>query len=165
MDDQQDLMLRVSKLERQNLLLKIVGVAIVATFGLAGWRFSAPTKFDAIQVRQLEVVDGHGVPVVTLTSTRNDSGGSIVLRDQSGDKRSWWESDAGSSRMIFQSPEPSGEGATIAGMSVVPGRAQISLLGAKGASLMESIQADSPSIAITNSNGATVFAAPWNRKG
>jgi hypothetical protein len=157
---------RLQRLERSNSRLRvyvaILGVGAVVLLS-AGWKQNGRSAMDSLQVHRLEVLDGRGVPVITLSPMRGDAGGTIVLRDQSGDKRSWWETDSGTSRIVFQSPEPKGDESTIAGLAASPGRAQVSLLGPKGASLVGAVQTDQPSVALKNSNGATLFAAPWNK--
>jgi hypothetical protein len=166
MDSIDTLSRRLDRLERENRNLRRLGLAgcgIVSCFVLAAWRSARVDPMDTLQVHKLEVLDPRGVPMITLSPTRNNTGGSIVLRDNSGDKRSWWETDAGTARIVFESPTGKADERTIAGLATMPGKAQMSLLGASGSSVLNTVQNDRPSVTIQDSAGRSLFSAPWNR--
>jgi len=157
---------RLEKLETENRRLRLVGFGCVCGFcflALVAWRSPNTQKFESLQVQKLEVVDSRGVPLITLSPNRNNAGGSIVLRDSSGDKRSWWETEPGIARIVFESANATSDDKTIAGLSSVPGCAQLSLLGPKGGSVVSMVQRDRPSVTLQDTNGRSLFTAPWTK--
>ena len=165
MDSSNDIAVRVARLERENRNLKraaLIGAGVMSCLLLAAWRTPQANVTDTLQVHRLEVVDSRGVPMVALGLTRNGAGGSIVLRDSTGDKRSWWETEMGQSRIVFESPTGKGEQRTVAGLSTTPERSQLSLIGPMGASIQSYVQGDRPNMSLQDTNGRQLFTAPWN---
>ena len=164
MDAMNDVVRRLERLERENSTLRricLLGCGLLGALALIAWRSPKVDTFDSLQVHRLEVLDARGVPMITLSPTRDSGGGSIVLRDSSGDKRSWWESEIGGGRIVFESPIGTGDDRTIAGLSTTPGKAQMSLLGPKGGSVLNSVQNDHPSVSLQDTAGRSLFSAPW----
>jgi hypothetical protein len=166
MDRTDQLAARLDRLERENRLLRRIGLAgcgFLSCLVLGAWRSAKVEAMDTLQVHRLEVLDSRGVPMITLAPTRGDAGGTIILRDSSGDKRSWWETDAGAARIVFESPTGKTDERTIAGLSTVPGKAQISLLGTSGGSFLGVVQSNRPSITLQDPSGKPLFSAPWQK--
>jgi hypothetical protein len=152
---------RLDRLERQNLRLKIGLVAAVA-LTIVGFRSAAGGPVDLIQAHQIQVVDERGVPLVTLAAARNNAGGAIILRDSSGEKRTWWEASTDSARLVLDSPAQQG-GDTVAGMAATGSGARASLLGPTGASFEATVQNEMPHISLSAANGKSLFSAPWRK--
>lgn len=166
MHESNDIAVRVARLERENRNLKraaLIGAGLMSCLVLAAWRSPQNDAADTLRVHRLEVVDSRGVPMVSLGTTRNDSGGSITLRDSTGDKKSWWETESGQSRIVFESQAPGSDQKTVAGLSTTPEGSQLSLIGPMGASIQSSVQGDRPHLSLQDSNGKQLFSAPWNR--
>jgi hypothetical protein len=165
MDASDQLSARLDKLERQNRNLKQAGLVVcglATVLIITAWRSPHNESFDSLTVGKLEVIDAKGIPVIALSPNRANTGGTIVLRDNSGDKRSWWETDAGSARIVFESPNGKNDERTIAGLSTTPGKAQMSLLGSKGDSILDSVENDRPTVTLQDAHGKSLFAAPWH---
>ena len=150
---------RLDRLERQNRLLK-TAVAIGAVALIVGWKAGTP---ELIQAHQFQVVDERGVPLVTLAAARNGVGGSIILRDSLGEKRTWWEAAPDSARFVLDSPASKGQGDTVAGLAATSTGARASLLGPTGASVEAQVQNDKPRLSLSGAHGESLFSAPWQK--
>ena len=135
---------------------EIVTIFLIA---VVGWRGSAET----LKAQKLEIVDERGVPLVTLGAARNDSGGSIVLRDRDGEKRGWWEASPEESNLSLNSSKPDGSQQTTLGMNVGPKNARVAIISPSGALLSANMEGDTPKIEMYNSKGAMIFGAPWKK--
>jgi len=155
----EQLALRVERLEKKNRFLSLaLGFCLsVPLLALAGWQ-AAP---DTLRVRRLEVVDERGVPLVTLAPTRNNEGGSIVLRDSAGERRSWWQSGPNSSALTLNSQTPDGQGDTTLGMAVGPKSAKMTMIGKSGSTLSAALENEEPRLDLWNAKGVLLFGAPW----
>ncbi len=158
-DQIEQLAARVERLERRNRFLSL-GLAMclsVPLLALLGWQ-SAP---ETLRVRRLEVVDERGVPLVTLAPTRNNEGGSIVLRDSSGERRTWWQSGLNSSALTLNSQTDVGEGDTTLGLAVGPKTAKLTMIGKSGSTMSASLENEEPRLDLWNAKGNLLFGAPW----
>jgi hypothetical protein len=161
--EHQNLLQRVERLERSNRRLGLVSAAclLVPALALLGWR-QAPTIPDVIQTHKLEIVDQHGVPLVTLNGGRNDEGGAVTLRDKDGERRAWWTaSPDGSNLGLVKERDIKTEGSYTVGMSVAANAAEVNLISpANGMSSM-TVRDDKPRIELWGIKGNSVFAAPF----
>jgi hypothetical protein len=153
-----DLARRIELLERKNKRLSLLcaGCLAVPFLALVGWQQAS----DTVRVRRLEIVDDRGVPLVTLGAARNNEGGSIVLRDAQGEKRSWWEVGPERGTLSMNSAKADGTNDTTLGFQVGPKTARMSMISKGGALLSASMAGDDPQLEIYNAKGATLFAAP-----
>jgi len=153
-----DLESRVQRLERRAAWHPwLLGWAVISLpLCLVGWQKGGPEK---LRVSSLEVVDERGVPMIQLGTGRRGEGGSITLRDASGEKRGWWQVSPGQS--ILTLSQDGEEAATTAGFSVAAERAKFHLLGKDGSSVNAGAGAAQPELEIRNRNGASMFRAPW----
>jgi hypothetical protein len=156
--ESQELIARVERLERKNRMLTLMCgfCMLVPMLALVGWQNAS----DTARVKRLEVVDDRGVPLITLGAGRNGEGGSIVLRDSMGEKRSWWEVGPQSGAFTLNSAKGDGTNDTTLGLNVGPKTARMSMISQNGALLSANIQGDDPQVELYNSKGSTLFAAP-----
>lgn len=114
-----------------------------------------------MRVRRLEVVDSRGVPLVAIGTDRTEEGGSIVLRDKLGEKRSWWQAGPRKAEITLSSADEHGENDTTLGFTVAPDLAKVLLIGKGGAILSEEMGPSGPRLELLNDSGKSVFSAPW----
>jgi hypothetical protein len=157
--DPEQLIVRVERLERKNRLLTLAcGVCMaVPLLALVGWQNAS----DTVKMKRLEIVDDRGVPLITLGATRGNDGGSIVLRDNLGEKRSWWEVGPEKGAFTLNSAKPDGSNDTTLGLQVGPKNARMSMISKNGALLSANMNGDNPQLELYNAKGNTVFAAPF----
>lgn len=161
-----ELVARIERLERANRRLTLLSGAmlLVPVVAIAGWQdaVQAPAVPDVIRARKIEVVDGKGVPMVSLTTGRNDEGGAMTLRDKTGERRGWWTSSPeGSSLALVKEKDAKMEGSNTAGFSVTPSSAEMNLIGPQNAMFSSTVKDDQPRLELWNSKGSLLFSAPW----
>lgn len=163
MSPDQDVLARLERLERSNRRLRwIAGLGFAfPLLAIAGWQSAVP---DVLRVHRLEVVDSRGVPYVTLAPERTGSGGSIVLRDQMGEKRSWWEVGPGTAALGMVSEDNADAHNSTLGFSVAPRRAEVDLIAGDGASLSASLKDEKPRLDIWSRDGKSLFGAPFKSR-
>ncbi|CAN5452343.1 hypothetical protein BH11ARM1_BH11ARM1_16060 [soil metagenome] len=150
---------RITRLERQNRVLLIVCLALpIAT--LVGWK----SQSDTIQAKRIEIVDDHNVPLVILEKSRTGEGGSIILRDKNGEKRSWWEVAPETGALTLNSAKADGTNDTTLGIQVGPGNARMAIISKAGASLAATMEGDNPQLEMSSAKGSSLFSAPWKGK-
>ncbi len=161
--DNTQLIARIEQLERANrrLMLAAISGMIAPVLVIAGWK-QAPTVPDVLQAHKLEIVDQHGVPLVTLNTGRNDEGGAVTLRDKDGERRAWWTSSPdGSNLGLVKEHDPKKEGSYVAGMSVGATAAEMNLISPQNGMLSATIRDDKPRLDLWGIKGNSVFAAPF----
>jgi len=170
MSEQHNLALsaRIERLERANRRLSLTcGLSLfVPLLAIIGWQNATPpaTQIDSLQVHKLEVVDPHGVPLVTLNTGRNDEGGSITLRDKNGERRAWWTADPdGSNLALAKEKEPNSDGMNTAGFSVSAGSAEMNLIGPGNGMFAATVREDQPKLDLWSPKGVSLFTAPWKK--
>jgi hypothetical protein len=149
---------RVERLEKRNRLLSGL-LLILPVLAAVGWQGAS----DTLKVRRLEVVDARGVPMVTLGTSRDDEGGSIILRDSGGEKRGWWEATPERSALSLNSSKADGTEDTTLGLQVGPKNARLAIISPGGALLSANMEGDTPKVEMYNAKGAMIFGAPWNK--
>jgi hypothetical protein len=156
-----ELLTRIERLEQKNRRLTLACAVCMLVPGLAlvGWQ----NANDTVKVKRLEVVDDHGVPLITLGATRGNDGGSIILRDAQGEKRSWWEVGPEKGAFTLNSAKPDGSNDTTLGLQVGSKNARMSMISKNGAMLSANMNGDNPQLELYNSKGATLFMAPFKR--
>lgn len=157
MNDSHFLEQRITRLERQNRIL-LYGLGTVALLAVIGWQ--APRKPEALKVTRLEVVDHRGVPLVVIAPARKDEGGSIVLRDSDGERRSWWETSPQSTAIGMVAGEIESPSSTL-GLSASANQTTISLLGQGGTAVTLETNPSTPRLEMLDKSGRSVFKAPW----
>jgi hypothetical protein len=123
---------------------------------IVGWQNAS----DTVRVKRLEVVDDRGVPLITLGGARGNEGGSIILRDGLGEKRSWWEVGPEKGAFTLNSAKSDGTNDTTLGLQVGPKTARMSIISRSGAMLSANMNDDDPQLELYNAKGTTLFAAP-----
>ncbi|HWD40560.1 MAG TPA: hypothetical protein VG944_17055 [Fimbriimonas sp.] len=151
---------RVRRLERANSRLRTVSVLGCLCFAAALFGFKTQGPESLIQARKLQIVDNQGVPVVTMEPGRQ-GGASIVLRDESGDRRVWITSEGGTSRLGMICGDEDSPKASV-GLSAEASQATLSLSGGKATGSM-SVRGQKPSVELVGDNGQTLFVAPWRK--
>lgn len=156
-----ELLLRIERLERKNQVLTFVCGAcmLMPVLALVGWQ----NANDTVKMKRLEIVDDRGVPLITLGAARGNEGGSIVLRDSLGEKRSWWEVGMEKGAFTLNSAKPDGSNDTTLGLQVGSKNARMSMISKNGAMLSANLNGDNPQLELYNAKGATLFAAPFKR--
>lgn len=165
--DTLDVVARIERLERANRRLTLLscGLLLLPVFGIAGWQDPALTVPDVLKVKRLEVIDQRGVPMVTLSTGRNDEGGAMTLRDKNGERRAWWTSNPdGSNLALVREADIKADGSTTAGMSVSKSSAEMTLLSPNNAMFSTSVRDDKPRMELYNTKGVLLFSAPWKTK-
>ena len=135
--DPSEIQVRLSRLERQNRWLTLFCCISLSVplFAIVGWQTAkdaGQSSSDVLKVSRLEVVDSHGVPLVTLGADRASEGGMIMLRDKLGEKRTWWQAGPRTANLTFSSEDTQGENDTTLGFTVGPDLAKILLIGKSG---------------------------------
>lgn len=149
---------RIEKLEKRNRLLT-GGLLILPLLTVVGWQSNS----DVWRTHRLEIIDDHNVPLITLSASRGDGGGSIVMRDKDGEKRGWWTAAPGESALTLNSSKSDGTQDTTLGLQVGPKNARMSIISSGGALLSTNMEGDTPKLEMVNAKGATVFEAPWKK--
>lgn len=116
---------------------------------------------DLIQAKKIQVVDDKGIPLVSLEPTRGNEGGSIVLRDKSGDPKAWFNTGDGTARIGMISGAVDQPTATL-GLSVSPDQTHIGLSSGR-ASMTSSVENEKPYFEIIGRDGKALFSAPWRK--
>jgi hypothetical protein len=157
-----DVLARLERLERSNRRMRLVCLASLSVplLTLVGWQTANPVA-EILRVRRLEVVDERGVPLVTLGKERTGDGGSVVLRDRLGEKRSWWQVGPNSGAFAILSEDKDDQKNATAGISVGPRKAEISLFSGNGAALSAGVRNEQPRLDLWSSQGKNLFGAPW----
>lgn len=158
MDEHSKILDRIERLEKCNRVLT-AGLVLAALVAVIGWQ--APP--GPLKVTKLEVIDDHGVPLVTVGPARENAGGSIVLRDKDGEKRAWWDVAPGQGAFSLNSSSPDGSDSVTLGLQVGPKNAHLSMVGAGSEMLSSALENGSPKIELYNQKGALIFGAPWKR--
>ena len=167
MNAETDLLERVSRLERANrrLTLLCASCLIVPVLALVGWQEAEAPIPAVLKVHELQVVDQHGVPLVTLATGRSEEGGAITLRDKNGEKRAWWLANAdGASLALAKEKTPQVDGSNTAGFSVSQSSAEMNLIGPGNGMLSATVRDDQPRVDLWSAKGKSLFAAPWQTK-
>ena len=161
--ENKQLLARIERLERSNrrlTLAAIVGV-ITPVLMLAGWKQAAQVP-DVLQAHKLEIVDQHGVPMVSLNTGRNDEGGSVTLRDKDGERRAWWScSPNGSNLGLVKEHDAKAEGSYVAGFSVGASAAEMNLISPANGMCSATVRDDKPRLDLWGAKGNSVFGAPF----
>ncbi len=154
---------RLERVERSNRQLKFACGLCLAfpLLAVAGWQTAKPIP-EVLQAHRFEVLDPQGVPVVAISSNRTSDGGSIVLRDKTGERRGWFEAvpSGGSMGLIGAAPEDTG--GTSIGLSASSEQATIGLSGRNSSGLNVDVSKDQPKIDLWNAKGS-LFTAPWKK--
>jgi hypothetical protein len=152
---------RLRAVEKKNRILTALCslCLVVPAMAIAGWR----DQQQDLKVHSLQVMDARGVPMVTLGVTRDSTGGSITLRDATGDRRSWWETGVNTSNLTMSSDAPDRSSDSTVGLSVGPKMAKLGMVSHNGAIASVNLNADSPRIDLWNSKGMLLFGAPWQK--
>ena len=161
--DNSELVERIERLERANRRLTFLGIGglVVAALAIVGWK-QAPEIQDVLQVHELQVVDQHGVPLLTLNTGRNAEGGEITLRDKDGERRAWWACDPdGSNLGLVKEKDTKMEGSYTAGFSVGATAAEMNLISPGNGMSSVTVRDDKPRIDLWGKKGNSVFAAPF----
>lgn len=156
--DVDQLTARIERLERKNRTLT-VALLCLPLLAAVGW----VQADNVLRVKRLEIVDDHGVPLVTLSPDRLDEGGMITLRDKEGEKRAWWQAGPGTSSLTLNSEGPDGSGDSTLGLTVGPKRSSVSMISKGGASLSAGLQGDNPKLELYDGKGHPLFVAPWKK--
>lgn len=167
MNAETNLLVRVERLERANRRLALLCGAclVLPVLALAGWQEAEAPIPQLLKVHELQVVDQHGVPLVTLATGRNEEGGAITLRDKNGEKRAWWMSSAeGASLALAKEKTPLVDGSNTAGFSVSQSSAEMNLIGPDNGMLSATVHDDQPHLDLWGPKGKSLFAAPWQTK-
>lgn len=161
MTEVQALTARLERLEKRNRLLTLMCGACLAIpiLAIVGWQSTT----DTVRVKRLEVIDDRGVPMITLSTARNGQGGSIVMRDSLGEKRSWWEVGPETGAFTITSAKD-GSNDTTLGMQVGPRNGRLAIISKNGALLSTNMEGDDPRLELYNAKGGTLFAAPLRPK-
>ena len=161
--ESKELLTRIERLERSNRRLTFLcGVCLVTPLlALAGWQ-QAVNVPDVLQTHKLEVVDQHGVPMVTLNAGRNDEGGAVTLRDKNGERRAWWTCNPdGSNLGLVKERKANEEGSYTAGFSVGSSAAEMNLISPGNGMASVTVRDDKPRVDLWGAKGNSVFAAPF----
>lgn len=153
-----ELVARVERLERRNRILT-GALLFLPLLAAIGW----VQTDNVLRVKRLEVVDDHGVPLVTLSADRLEEGGMITLRDKQGEKRAWWQAGPGTSSLTLNSEGQDGTGDSTLGLTVGPKRSGVSMISKGGASLNAGMQGDNPKVELYDGKGHPLFVAPWKK--
>ncbi len=167
MNAETDLLWRVERLERVNRRLTLLCAAclLVPILALAGWQEAEAPVPGVLKVHELQVVDQHGVPLVTIATGRNQEGGAITLRDKNGEKRAWWLVNAdGANLALAKEKTPQVDGSNTAGFSVSQSSAEMNLIGPGNGMLAATVRDDQPRLDLWGPKGKSLFAAPWLTK-
>ncbi len=160
-----DILTRLDRLEKRNRNLTFLcGIlCLFPILAVVGWQTSkdAPQVADNLRVRKLEVVDSRGVPLVTLGAARLSEGGMITLRDNLGEKRTWWQAGPRTAELTLSSVDARGENDNTAGFVVGPDLSKLLLIGKSGALLSGEMRGDDPRIELISDSGKNLFTAPW----
>jgi hypothetical protein len=156
--DPNELEVRLQRLERKNRFLTAVcGLCLSIPFlALVGWQSAS----DTLRVKRVEIIDDRGVPLVILGASRNNEGGSIVLRDKQGERRAWWEVAPEYGTFTMNSAKATGEADTTLGLQVGKKNARMAIISESGAMVSTSMEGDDPTVEMYNKNGNTLFVAP-----
>ena len=123
---------RLSALERQTRYLKIyAGIASTALL-LTLYGFHSAQVQDEVRTKKLQIVDDQNVPLITLEGGRM-GGGSIVIRDSTGERRAWLTAEQNAAQLGMVSGDPESPTASV-GLDVAPNHAHLGVLGAKASS-------------------------------
>ncbi len=155
--------MRIQRLERTNRRLCWVAAVGVAfpVLTLAG--FQQTDTVDLVRAKKIEVVDSRGIPFITLEPTRANDGGSITLRDGSGDRRAWFTSGVGTARLGMVSGDEDSPTSTL-GLNVEPKQSHVSLSSGR-ASANTSVDEEQPHLELIGHEGRPVFYAPVRTSG
>jgi hypothetical protein len=167
MNAETDLLERVERLERSNRRLTLLCGAclLVPVLALAGWQEAEAPIPQVLKAHEIQVVDQHGVPLVTLTTGRSEEGGLITLRDKNGEKRAWWMVNPdGASLALAKEKTPQVDGSNTAGFSVTQSSAEMNLIGPGNGMLSATVRDDQPRVDLWSAKGKSLFAAPWQAK-
>jgi hypothetical protein len=159
MSELETLLKRVDRLERRNRWLCALCFAM-PMLAIVGWTQAS----DTLRVKRLEIVNDKNVPLVTLESSRTGEGGSVILRDNQGEKRGWWEVAPESGALTLSSAKADGSNDTTLGLQVGPKNARMSIISKNGALLSTHMEEDSPIFEMVGAKGNVIFSAPWKGK-
>jgi hypothetical protein len=127
---------RITRLERQVVVLKVCLVAIASTYAFLGWRTPSPAP-DALRVRQITVVDANGVERVWIGAPvpdpvlqgqrvkRKGPASGVILLDADGDERGGFLTSDGAGEIWLGLDSKKGQEATFLANST--GGAHLSL--------------------------------------
>ena len=163
MTGEHELLQRIERLERSNRRLTLIAAVcfLVPVLALFGFQQTAQIP-DVIQTHKLEVVDQHGVPLVTLAPGRNDEGGAVTLRDKDGERRAWWNAyPDGSNLGLVKERDVKTEGSYTAGFSVGATAAEMNLISPSNGMASVTVRDDKPRLDLWGVKGNSLFGAPF----